>query len=377
MPIDYETLRIIWWAILGFLLTGFAVMDGFDFGVAMLLPWVAKTDLHRRVALRTAEPVWEGNQVWFVLAGGAIFAAWPMLYATSFSGFYLAMLVLLMGFILRPVGFKYRNKVENPSWRAAWDKVIFLGGFIPALLFGVAVGNVLQGVPFYFDADLRSYYTGSFFGLLNPFAILCGLVSVTMFLQHGGLYLAVKTEGEVRDRAIRFARLSSILLVVLFALAGVWIATGIDGYFLQSVVAHDGPSNPLHKVVGHSVGAWMNNYHSYPLMMLAPALAFSGALIAFLFARVGSSKIAFVNSALSIIGIILTVGLTMFPFLFPSSSNPNSSLLVWDASSSQLTLFVMLIAVAIFMPIILAYTAWVYRVLAGKVTAESVENSPY
>ncbi|RYB55697.1 cytochrome d ubiquinol oxidase subunit II, partial [Legionella pneumophila] len=154
MPLDYETLRIIWWLLIGILLIGFAIMDGFDLGVAMWLPWLGRTDIERRILINSIGPTWEGNQVWFILGGGAIFAAWPTLYALSFSGFYLAMLVVLLALILRPVGFKYRSKLDNPIWRAFWDWALFIGGFVPALIFGVAVGNVIQGVPFYFDESL-------------------------------------------------------------------------------------------------------------------------------------------------------------------------------------------------------------------------------
>lgn len=189
MPLDYETLRIIWWVLLGTLLIGFAVMDGFDLGVAIWLPWLAKTDIDRRVLINSIAPTWEGNQVWFILGGGAIFAAWPALYALSFSGFYLAMLIVLLALILRPVGFKYRSKLPNAAWRSFWDKALFIGGFVPALIFGVAIGNVLQGVPFHFDESLRVFYTGTFLQLLNPFALLCGLVSVVMLAMHGAFSL--------------------------------------------------------------------------------------------------------------------------------------------------------------------------------------------
>ncbi len=184
--IDYETLRVIWWGLLGVLLIGFAVTDGFDLGTGTLLPFVAKTDTERRVVINAVGPVWEGNQVWLIVGGGAIFAAWPPLYAVSFSGFYLAMFAVVFALILRPVAFKYRSKRENPAWRTSWDWALFIGGFVPALIFGVAVGNVLQGVPFRLENDLRIFYEGTtLFELLNPFALLCGLLSVAMLIMHG------------------------------------------------------------------------------------------------------------------------------------------------------------------------------------------------
>lgn len=370
MPFDYETLRVIWWVLLGVLLIGFAIMDGFDIGAVILMPFVAKENIEKRVVINSVGPVWEGNQVWFILGGGAIFAAWPILYAVSFSGFYLAMMVALMfGFILRPVAFKYRSKVDTTRWRAAWDVVFFISGFVPALIFGVAIGNVLQGVPFHFDNTMRAFYTGTFFALLNPFALLCGVLSVLMLCMQGGTYLVCKTEGIVRQRCVKSVRITSLLVIVLFALAGVWIAKGVSGYAITGVLDHAGPSNPLHKTVVTQAGAWLTNYQQFPWTLAAPVLALLGALWAFLFSNAGRGRRAFIGSSVSVFGLIATVGVSMFPFLLPSSSNPSMSLTVWDASSSQLTLFIMLVATVIFLPIILLYTAWAYRIMRGKVTA--------
>ncbi|RUR13054.1 cytochrome d ubiquinol oxidase subunit II [Legionella sp. km772] len=373
MPLDYETLRVIWWLLIGILLIGFAIMDGFDLGVAMWLPWLGKTDMERRVLINSIAPTWEGNQVWFILGGGAIFAAWPDLYALSFSGFYLAMLLILLALILRPVGFKYRSKLENPTWRSMWDWALFIGGFVPALIFGVAVGNVIQGVPFYFDDSLRLFYTGSFVELLNPFALGCGLLSVLMLAMHGAFFIQVKTEGLLQERARKVARITALLVVVFFLALGFWTYTGVNGYVLQGLVPHDGPSNPLYKQAIVQAGAWFANYKAYPLSIAVPVLSIVAALFAIIVAR--KSVLAFVLSAISVGCLIATVGVSMFPFILPSSTDPRFSLLVWDSSSSQLTLFIMLIVTIIFLPIILAYTAWVYRVLRGKVTENTVTNS--
>ncbi len=370
MPLDYETLRVIWWVLLGVLLIGFAVMDGFDLGVAMWLPWLSKTDLERRVIINTIAPTWEGNQVWFILGGGAIFAAWPTLYAVSFSGFYLAMLLVLLALILRPVGFKYRSKMNNPTWRACWDWALFTGGFVPALIFGVAIGNVLQGIPFHFDESLRVFYTGTFLDLLNPYALLCGLLSVFMLAMHGAFFLNVKTEAPIQTRAIFAGRVCALLTLVLFVLGGIWLYSSIDGYSLTSITPHDGPSNPLYKTVIRQAHAWFANYQTMPITMLAPVIGIMSAIMAFIMAR--HARTAFVCSAASVIGIIATVGVSMFPFILPSSTNPQQSLIVWDSSSSQLTLLIMLIATAIFLPLILIYTAWVYRVLRGKITEQTI-----
>lgn len=373
MVLDYESLRVIWWVLLGVLLIGFAIMDGFDLGVAMWLPWLGKNDMERRIIINTIAPTWEGNQVWFILGGGAIFAAWPALYALSFSGFYLAMLVVLLALILRPVGFKYRSKLSNTTWRQAWDIALFIGGFVPALIFGVAIGNVIQGVPFYFDDSLRSFYTGSFWALLNPFALGTGLLSVTMLAMHGANFLNVKTNGIIQARARQAARASALLSLLLFVGLGYWVMADIPGYHLVQSVAHDGPSNPLFKNVGRALGDWFINYQNLPITQAAPIAALAGLCLVVLF--VNQALFAFLCSALAVAGIIATVGVSMFPFILPSSSVPNASLLVWDSSSSALTLWIMLIATLIFLPIVLTYTAWVYRVLRGKVTKATVESN--
>ncbi|MBK1635499.1 cytochrome d ubiquinol oxidase subunit II [Rhodovulum adriaticum] len=372
---DFEVLRVIWWLLLGVLLIGFALTDGFDLGVGALLPFVAKTDVERRVAINTVGPVWEGNQVWFILGGGAIFAAWPPLYAVSFSGFYLAMFLILAALILRPVGFKYRSKRESETWRSAWDWALFVGGFVPALIFGVAVGNVLQGVPFYLTEDLMPMYEGNLFGLLNPYALLAGLVSVAMLVMHGAAWLVLKTEGIVAHRARIFGTYAALVTIALYVLAGLWLAAGVDAYAFTGEVVTDGHSNPLLSEVEKG-GSWMAAYASRPWIAIAPILGIAGAALAFLGFKAGKEGWTMIASKLSITGIISSVGLTMFPFILPSSIEPNSSLTVWDSSSSHLTLFVMLVSAVIFVPIILAYTAWVYKVLWGKVTAEDVlDNS--
>lgn len=372
--IDYETLRIIWWVLLGVLLIAFATTGGFDLGVGTLLPFVARTETERRIAINTIGATWEGNQVWLILGGGAIFAAWPPLYAVSFSGFYLAMFAILFALILRPVGFKYRSKRDSERWRNNWDWALFVGGFVPSLIFGVAVGNVLQGVPFRFADDMRIFYEGSFFALLNPYALLCGLLSVAMLVMHGGAWLVLKASGPVADRGRRYGSIAALAVILLFALGGVWLWIGVGGYRITSEINPIGPSNPLLKTVTLQDGAWLANYGAYPWMIIAPVLGFLGAIGAFILMQTRREVFTLLFSKLSILGIISTVGLSMFPFILPSSLDPKSSLTVWDASSSHLTLFIMLVVSVIFLPIIFAYTAWVYKVLWGKVDEKSVTD---
>ena len=376
-PLDYATLRVIWWGLMGVLLIGFALTDGWDMGVAAMLPFVARTDVERRMVINTVGPTWEGNQVWFILGGGAIFAAWPFVYAVSFSGFYLAMFLVLAALILRPVGFKYRSKRPGAAWRERWDWALFIGGFVPALVFGVAVGNVLLGAPFRLDGNLRSFYEGHLLGLFTPFSLIAGLLSVAMLVLHGAAWLSVKAEpGPVMERARLFGTVAGILALILFAVGGLYVAYGGLGYRITGALDVNGFSNPLRTTVEAAPGAWLDNYGRYPWMMIAPALGFAGALLALVGLWKRSASLAFSGSSLSTVGIISTVGLSMFPFILPSSIDPQSSLTVFNASSSHLTLFIMLICTLIFLPLVLLYTAWVYKVLWGRTSTEALKTNP-
>jgi len=375
IPLDYETLRLIWWLLLGVLLIGFAIMGGRDLGVGALLPFAARTDEERRILLNVIGPTWEGNQVWLVLGGGAIFAAFPPLYAVSFSGFYLAMMVILLALILRPVGFKFRGKVEDPRWRSAWDWALFIGGFVPALIMGVAVGNVLLGAPFHLDDTMRIFYTGNFFQLLMPFALLAGLVSLGMIVTHGATLIVGRTEGAIAQRARTYGIWAGLGTIALFALGGAWVAF-MNGHVITSVIDPNAPINPLSKSVELVQGGWLTNYRLYPWMIAAPVLGFAGLALAVFGLGSGRKWLAYLASSTAIFGIISTAGLSIFPFFLPSSTMPNAGLTLWDASSSHLTLFIMLIATLIFLPIIVLYTSWVFRVMRGTVTGDNLTKNP-
>ena len=377
IPLDYETLRVIWWALLGVLLIGFALTDGYDLGVGALLPFVGRSDQERRLVINAIAPHWEGHQVWFILGGGAIFAAWPFVYAVSFSGFYLAMFLVLAALILRPVAFKYRSKHADPAWRARWDWALFAGGFVPALVFGVAVGNVLVGAPFRFDSDLRMTYEGTLLGLFTPFTLLTGLLSVAMLALHGAGWLAVKIEeGPVLTRTRAIARMAAWASIALFLIGGVMVAKGGMGLALTGPVDTQGPSNPLMSASIAAPGAWLANYSAHPWMALAPLLGLSGPLVALAGIARRSGWLNLIGTALATTGIIATVGLSMFPFILPSSIDPRSSLTVWNASSSHVTLFIMLICTVAFLPVVLGYTAWVMKMLGGRITLRDVQTNP-
>jgi cytochrome d ubiquinol oxidase subunit II len=314
--------------------------------------------------------------VWFILGGGAIFAAWPFVYAVSFSGFYLAMFLVLAALILRPVGYKYRSKDANPAWRTRWDWAIFVSGLVPALVFGVAVGNALAGAPFRFDSDLRMTYEGSLLGLFTPFTLLTGVLSVAMLALHGAGWLAVKIEeGPVLARTRRIGLGAGIASIALFALGGLMVAKGGMGMHLEGAVDASGPSNPLMSGSAPLAGAWLGNYAVHPWMLIAPVLGLIGPIVALVGISLRKGLLNFAGSALGIVGTIATVGLSMFPFILPSSIDPRSSLTVWNASSSHLTLFIMLLVTVIFLPIVLIYTAWVMKVLAGRITLADVRTS--
>lgn len=374
--LDYETLKIIWWLLIGVLLIGFAIMDGHDMGVGTLLPWIGKNDEERRIVINTVGAHWEGNQTWFITGGGAIFAAWPLVYATAFSGFYWAMLAVLWAMFFRPVGFKYRSMIQSPRWRSSWDWGIFVGSFVPPVIFGVAFGNLFLGVPFGFNDYMMPHYDGSFWALLNPFALLCGLAASALLTLQGSTYLVHRTVDRLQARAIRATWLSGALLLVLFAAGGFWVS-GLEGYQMLTAVDHNAALTPLDKQVGRGVGAWLHNFDSQPLLWALPMLGFGGAMAAMALVRTRWTLSAFVASSLAVLGVIGTAGAALFPFVLPSSSEPNASLTVWDSVSSQLTLQIMLVVTLIMMPIIVIYTSWAYHIMRGKVTAAYIRENDH
>ncbi|TXH87369.1 MAG: cytochrome d ubiquinol oxidase subunit II [Rhodoferax sp.] len=368
---DYYILKLIWWLLVGVLLIGFAIMDGHDMGVGTLLPFLGKDDLDRRVMINTVAPHWDGNQVWFITAGGAVFAAWPFVYATAFSGMYWALLLVLFALFFRPVGFEYRSKLPNPTWRSAWDWGLFAGSAVPALVFGVAFGNLFQGVPFTLDDTMRSYYSGSFWALLNPFALLTGVVSLSLLMLQGATFVAHRTDDNLQARAKKAVYVAAAVLLAAFSAAGFWVSR-LDGYVIQSIPDVNTALNPLMKEVARQPGAWFGNFQKVPLLWLIPAVAYVGAAMAVVCVKTGKTLLGFVGSSLACLSVILTAGVALFPFVLPSSELPRASLTAWDATSSYVTLNVMLWVALIFTPIVLAYTAWAYRVMRGTVTRDYV-----
>lgn len=381
MIFDYMVIKVIWWMLIGALLIGFAITGGMDLGVGTLLPFLGKKDRERRIVINTIAASWDGNQVWLITAGGAIFAAWPFVYAAAFSGLYMALLLVLFALFFRPVGFDYRSKIEDPRWRSMWDWALFAGGFVPALVFGVAFGNLLQGVPFYLDDYLMPHYEGSFIfallPLLNPFALLCGVISAAMLATHGALWVQLRTEGEVAARARKAVTLLAPVTIIGFAIAGLCVAYLIDGFHVVSQPALDAAPNPLGKEVVAGPGYWLDIYKQFPAAIAAPVIGFAGTLLALVLARAGRPGFGFVSNALAIAGIIGTAGLSMYPFVMPSKTHPSSSLLLWDATSSHLTLTIMFWVVVFLLPVVLAYTLWGYIRMRGKVTDAALTQNQH
>ncbi len=337
-----SALQITWFFLIGVLLTGYAILDGFDLGVGI---WhlFTKKDEERRTLLNAVGPVWDGNEVWLLTGGGALFAAFPHVYATVFSGLYLALMLVLFALIFRAVSFEFRSKEESPTWRKAWDTAFALGSMVPALLLGVAMGNMLRGLPLHESKD----YAGTFFGLLNPFALIIGVLGFAMFATHGANYLMLKTEGDLARRAKGWASKASIAYLVLFIVA---VAVTMVAYPRVLV-----------------------NFDERPYLWIVPLTALVAIIMTGVAARKGQAWPAFVWSTVSIAGLMGMCGVGLFPKLVPALNDPELSLTIMNASSSQLTLKVMLIVALLGMPIVLIYSAWVYYVFRGKVvlTADS------
>ncbi len=332
-------LNTIWFILITVLFSGFFLLEGFDYGVGILLPFVGKDDDERRVVINTIGPFWDGNEVWLLTAGGAIFAAFPHWYATMFSGFYLALALILLALILRGVAFEFRRKDERPQWRNFWDWMIFIGSLLPALLFGVAFGNLLRGVPI----DASKNYVGDFFYLLNPYALLVGIYGLSLMILHGAVYLSLRSEGQVSDRARSIATKLWLPVVVLLV-----VALGASYLFTD-----------MYRKLGVNPG-------------FVPILGGMALLSVIWFIRNKHDGWAFLMTALTIVTTVITIFLTLYPRVMISSLKPEWSLTIYNASSSPYTLTVMTIIAVIFVPIVLAYQAWTYYVFGKRVSKKSL-----
>lgn len=368
---DYETLKLIWWGLVLFMLVGFVVMDGFDLGVAMLLPVVARNDEERRVLLNSVGPVWEGNQVWLIAGAGALFAAWPLVYAAAFSALYVPFMFLLFGLFLRPVGFDYRSKLADPVWRRWWDRALVVGGLLPTLVFGATLGFLLQGLPFRFDAALRIHYGA--FDFHWPLLLTCMGTALALLLLHGASFLQCKTQGEIARRCARQSLWLGPLASGLFALGGVWLSQ-MAGYRVLEIGDINGALTPLMKEVGVAQQGWLANFVAHPWLWSVPALGLVLPMVSSLASARELPRTALLASGGACASMMLTIAIALFPFVLPSSLDPSSSLTLWDSTSSERTLFIMLGIVGVLMPINIGYTLWVYRVVRGKMSAQQIRQ---
>ncbi|WP_052878433.1 cytochrome d ubiquinol oxidase subunit II [Vibrio coralliirubri] len=371
---DYENLRLFTWAVIGVLLIGFIITDGFDMGVAALLPVLGKSEVDRRIMINSIAPHWDGNQVWLVTAGGAIFAIWPAIYAAAFSGFYLAMIIVLATLWLRPLGMDYRAKIDNPQWKKACDIALIVSGLIPPVIFGVGFGNLMIGVPFEFNELLMMSYQGGFWDLLTPFPLLCGLVSLAMVVTQGAAFLQMKTTGDLKQRAQKVIVCMALVTVGLFIVGGIYAYT-LPGYLITSPVVTDGVSNPLLKHVMKFDDLLLHNYENYPVLWGIPALGIIGMLSCAVMTRLNRAGLAFASSSLSIASIITTAGVALFPMIMPSSLMPSHSLTLWDGTSSELTLSIISVVAVIVVPIILGYTIWCYYKMFGRLDSQYIHDN--
>jgi len=329
-------LQVVWFVLFGVLLIGYAILDGFDLGVGVL-GLFRKRSHDRRIMVNAIAPIWDGNEVWLLTAGGALFAAFPPVYATVFSGFYLAFMLLLLFLILRAVSMEFRSQVDSPGWTKFWDVIFGIGSLVPAILYGVAIGNILRGIPL----DAAHSFTGTFLGLLNPYAILLGVLSLVMFVAHGAIYMTMKAEGDLETAMRAWATRSWMAWVV------VWVVATLATFFVSPWLFEGLLSNPLFWV------AFLGLLASFTVIPLA--------------LKDGRPGRAFVASSVAIATTLGLVGLSLFPRLVPSITNLDYSLTITNASSTPRALTTMLVIAAIGVPIVLVYTIVIYRVFKGKV----------
>ena len=330
-------LNIVWFILVTVLFIGFFFLEGFDYGVGILLPFLGRDDKERRVILNTIGPVWDGNEVWMLTAGGALFASFPQVYATLFSGFYLALVLMLAALILRGVAFEFRSRRESAAWRSGWDRAIFIGSLLPALLWGVAVGNLLRGVAI--DGNMN--YWGGLLPLLNPYSILAGLVFVSLFCMHGADFLSLKTEGTIEKRANAVAFIAWIAATVLTVAFVAWT------FFATDILTKPGVNGLV------------------PALLAAVALLVTGWL-----SRIRRYGWAFLTGGLTVVFATVMVFAGLFPRILISTTSPDFSLTIYNASASHYTLTIMTVVAAIFVPIVLLYQIWTYRVFRKRVLAD-------
>ena len=363
---SYETLQIIWWGLIGCLLIGFLIMDGHDMGVGLILPWVTAQDDERRVLINTIGPHWEGNQVWLILAAGGVFAVWPEVYGVIFSYFYGTMFLMLFGLFFRPVAFDYRNKFQSERVRKIWDWSLFIGSCIPPLMMGILLGNIFQGVGFALNPDHTMMRSNHWEFSKQLYPLFCGLHLLVLLIFHGSVYLSWRTEGTLQNRIERIFRGSIILLILFFVCQTIWISRVLIGF-------HAEPNG----VITSTVGLWLNNFSHETGLWLLPLGIPGEIVLTYLAIRGHFQRLAFIGSSSVIVSTLLSLGAMMFPIIVPSSVHLSDTLTVSNSSSSLYSLRIMFGVTVFFIPIIIFYTSWVYRVLSGKMTVALIQSNDH
>jgi len=378
MIFDLQTLQLIWWALVGVVLILYATTAGFDFGVTLLMPFLkrkakfAENDAERRVILNTIAPTWDGNQTWLVFAGGALFVIWPSVYAATFSGMYFLMMMILWSFFLRPTGFDYRGKLPSHTWRSTWDWALFLSALLPVFSFGLIIGNLFIGLPIAYDPILmRSFYFGSFFGLFHVFPVVCGLAALAMCLMHGTAHLNRRTDGSLK---IYFQRLNTQFIWIFLLLVTVagFMLTRIPGYVLAGMSAHP-LAEPFNNITLVIPGGWWMVLKTHYWKWIPVVGVYLFALLT-LYTQKKNASLSFWMSALAVASTVTLFGVGLFPFVLPSSVNPQQSLTLWSASSAQFTLMGMFYFAVVLLVIIVAYKFWGYHALWGKKATLSTKD---
>lgn len=361
MSLDYEIMRCIAWGLLWLLIINFSLTGGYDLGISLLFPFLAKTDKERRFFINSLGITWNGHQIGFMFIFIILFSGWSIAYSVFFTAFNYLIFLTLIILLLRPFAFYYRNSLVAEKWLPLWDKGLFLSGFIPVFIFGLAMGNLLKGIPFHLDSDMRIIYYGDFWGLLNPFALLIAITTLALFSFYGAIYIQFKTEGDIALRAKEKLPLAAMIVIIGFIVAGLWVMR-LEGYHIESDILANGVSNPLAKFVKRGEGLWLDNYEHIPALMAIPVLALiSCGLTIWLSTHYDKLRLAFFCSRVTVICMISTVALSMFPFILPSNMSLNSSLSLWDSSASYNALQLILLMTAISLPIILIFIHWIFK----------------
>ena len=377
MIIDMETLRLIGWAMMGVLTIGLALFEGLSIGVMFLSSVLAGDSIESRQIRNLIAPTCLGNLAWLIVMLTLLFAAWPIAYAVCLASLYWLLLPILLTLLCRPLTLYFLDSCDYSPWQEYAQKLLTASGVMPAVLFGVIVGNLLKGIPFHLDSDMRILFLGDVWGLFNLFALLVAATCVSLLALHGAVYVQLNSDGALQARAKAMTLRAGVLFVVLFAMAGLWIMH-LEGYHISSDILPNGPSNPLAKFVKRGEGLWLDNYEHLPWLWSVPALAFVAAIVCIALSMRDKAYWAMLASSLCVTMVVLTFGVSMFPFLLPSNISLNSSLAIWDSSASQLTLQTVEWLAAFALPFMFIVCRWVFWLFAQHPNQETVaESDPF